>query len=157
MLTERPDYKYMSFNTGENLSQRKNKNWPKMFWFLPKTTVSQLCLHKTLKSRLLLSLLWYFLPNCKNSFEDATMTKEMDTRVRDCRRSGKTVICQICFIFIFLRRQLQTQFKGLLPFVHCAVINFSLSLSLDTVSSLIFWRRQMNKLGPWHIVYILQQ
>ena len=84
---------------------------------------------KTLKSRLILSHLWYFLPNCKNSFEDATMTKEMDTRVRDCRRSGKTVICQICFIFIFLRRQLQTQFKGLLPFVHCAVINFSLSLS----------------------------
>ena len=27
----------------------------------------------------------------------------------------------------------------------------------DTVSNLVFWSRFVNKLEPWHIVYIMQQ
>ena len=28
---------------------------------------------------------------------------------------------------------------------------------IDTVSNLVFWSRFLNKLAPWHIVYIMQQ
>ena len=28
---------------------------------------------------------------------------------------------------------------------------------IDTVSNLVFWSRLVNKLEPWHIVYIMQQ
>ena len=36
---------------------------------------------------------------------------------------------------------------------------FLLSLNgiIDTVSNLVFWSRFVNKLEPWHIVYIMQQ
>ena len=30
-------------------------------------------------------------------------------------------------------------------------------LPIDTVSNLVFWSCQVNKLEPWHIVYIMQQ
>ena len=30
------------------------------------------------------------------------------------------------------------------------------NFNIDTVSNLVFWSRQVNKLEPWHIVYIMQ-
>ena len=31
------------------------------------------------------------------------------------------------------------------------------SMSIDTVINLVFWSHLVNKLEPWHIVYIMQQ
>ena len=46
--------------------------------------------------------------------------------------------------------------------VYCGLIEGSrflrqMSLYIDNASNLVFWCRFLNKLEPWHIVYILQQ
>ena len=33
----------------------------------------------------------------------------------------------------------------------------SVQIDIDTVSNLVFWSCFVNKLEPWHIVYIMQQ
>ena len=31
------------------------------------------------------------------------------------------------------------------------------AVPIDTVSNIVFWSRFVNKLEPWHIVYVMQQ
>ena len=44
----------------------------------------------------------------------------------------------------------------LLPTSDCAIEIFQLH-RIDSVSILVFWSHLVNKLEPWHIVYIMQQ